>query len=107
MAAMDQHTIQETEMRSGMTGRASSMIEAGPTHEIAPSFYEQVYREAAGDLSRVRWADGRANPSMISWLNAESHGLVRPGSRVVVVGCGLGDDLCELADRGYDVQGFD
>jgi SAM-dependent methyltransferase len=75
--------------------------------EIAPSWHEQVYHEAAGDISRIKWAEGRPNPMLISWLNAEAPGLIRPGGRVVVVGCGLGDDVAELADRGYDVQGFD
>lgn len=74
--------------------------------EVGASF-EGVYREAAGEMSRVRWADGRPNPLLVSWLNAEAPGLVRPGCRTVVVGCGLGDDVVELTDRGYDVTGFD
>ena len=44
---------------------------------------------------------------MVAWLNAEAPGIVRPGSRVAVVGCGLGDDVAELASRGYDAVGFD
>lgn len=74
----------------------------------APScWYDTVYQQAQGDMGKVRWADGKPNPMMVSWLNAEAPGLVRPGSRAVVVGCGLGDDVAELVCRGYDAVGFD
>lgn len=76
----------------------------------APSAGEQfdsIYREARGDAAQVPWADGRANPALVSWLNAEAAGRVRPGARAVVVGCGLGDDVVELIGRGYDATGFD
>jgi SAM-dependent methyltransferase len=69
--------------------------------------FEQVYREAAGDASAVPWAHEGSNPALVAWLNAEAPGLIRPGATVAVVGCGLGDDVRELADRGYDVVGFD
>ncbi|MCW5775451.1 MAG: methyltransferase domain-containing protein [Phycisphaeraceae bacterium] len=69
--------------------------------------FEGVYRDAAGDDSRLPWHDGRANPSLVCWLNAEAPRLVRPGVRAVVVGCGLGDDVAELETRGYDAVGFD
>lgn len=69
--------------------------------------FEQVYADARGEASRVPWAAGCACPVMAEWLNTEAPLLVRPGSRAVVVGCGLGDDVVELAGRGYDVLGFD
>lgn len=72
-----------------------------------PGWYDEMYRAAAGDMAKVPWADARANPSLVSWLNAEAPGRVRPGSRAVVVGCGLGDDVAELTNRGYDAVGFD
>ncbi|MBC7771142.1 MAG: methyltransferase domain-containing protein [Pyrinomonadaceae bacterium] len=78
-----------------------------PLISQAPCWHDAVYQQAQGDMSKVRWADGRPNPMMVSWLNAEAPGLVRPGSRVVVVGCGLGDDVAELVCRGYDAVGFD
>jgi SAM-dependent methyltransferase len=73
----------------------------------APGWHDLVYRAAGGDAANVPWADGRPNPSLTSWLNAEAPGRVRPGSRAVVVGCGLGDDVAELINRGYDASGFD
>lgn len=87
-------------------GLAGSPIEVRfPSHP--GDWFDAVYRDAAGDAGAVPWAALRPNPMMVSWLNAEAPGLVRPGSRVAVVGCGLGDDVAELAGRGYDVIGFD
>ncbi len=71
------------------------------------SWFETVYSDAAGDAAKVPWAKSGPNPLVISWLNAEAPGRIRPGARAVVVGCGLGDDVVELANRGYDVTGFD
>ncbi len=73
----------------------------------AAGWFDTVYRDAADDAGAVPWADQRANPVMVTWLNAVAPGLIRTGSRVAVVGCGLGDDVNELAARGYDVVGFD
>jgi 2-polyprenyl-3-methyl-5-hydroxy-6-metoxy-1,4-benzoquinol methylase len=70
-------------------------------------FFESVYAEAHGDASRVRWADQRANPALVTWLNAVAPSIVRCGARACVVGCGLGDDAKELIERGYDVTAFD
>lgn len=72
-----------------------------------PGWHDEVYRAAAGNMAKVPWAHGRASPSLVSWLNAEASGRVRPGSRAAVVGCGLGDDVVELINRGYDAIGFD
>lgn len=69
--------------------------------------YDEIYRDAAGDIAQIRWADGRANPALQAWLNDQAPELVRPGASAVVVGCGLGDDARELFDRGYEVTAFD
>ncbi len=71
------------------------------------SHFDEVYQAARGESSRVPWAQCGPDPCLLHWLNAEARVLVRPGCRAVVVGCGLGDDVVELAGRGYDVQGFD
>lgn len=82
-------------------------LPAGGVHPGGPGWHDEMYRAAAGDMKRVPWADGRPTPALVSWLNAEASGRVRPGSRAVVIGCGLGDDVVELTNRGYDAIGFD
>lgn len=85
-----------------------SAVQAPAEHGPATAdWYEELYRSAGGDISKVPWAGGLANRCVSSWLNAEAPGRVRPGSRAMVVGCGLGDNVAELISRGYDAQGFD
>lgn len=74
--------------------------------EVAAA-YEAIYTGAQGDAARVPWAKSRPHPAMVSWLNADAPGLLRPGARAAVVGCGLGDDVAELCSRGHDAVGFD
>lgn len=69
--------------------------------------FEQVYRDAGADHARIPWAHAHPNDALIPWLNVEAPSLVRPGGRVVVIGCGLGHDVIELLHRGYDATGFD
>lgn len=82
-------------------------IAAPPEPREVAGLFEGIYREAAGDALRIPWHRDGANPPLVSWLNAEAPSIVRPGASAVVIGCGLGDDVCELAVRGYDVLGFD
>lgn len=74
--------------------------------ELAEQF-DAVYRKADGDPALIPWQRRGPNPPLVAWLNTDAHALVRPGACVVVVGCGLGDDVAEIASRGYDVVGFD
>jgi SAM-dependent methyltransferase len=69
--------------------------------------FEQVYRAAEGDPERIPWAHEGPNRSLVPWLNVEAPAVVRPGGRVLVVGCGLGHDAAELAARGFDVSAID
>jgi SAM-dependent methyltransferase len=73
----------------------------------SPDLFESIYADAHGDASRVPWADQHPHPALITWMNAVAPSLLRCGSRVCVVGCGLGDDAREIMSRGYDVTAFD
>jgi hypothetical protein len=69
--------------------------------------YEHIYETASGDPTCLPWYSAGASHALIDWLHTEAPRLVRPGARTIVVGCGLGDDVLELANRGYDACGFD
>jgi SAM-dependent methyltransferase len=68
-------------------------------------WFESLYKEAAGDFGSIPWADRAVNPNLAVWCERE--GVPRPGMRVLVVGCGLGDDAEYLAARGAAVTAFD
>lgn len=74
-----------------------------PTAEQATSFFETLYRAAAGDARAVPWADLAPHPRLAAWLATERP---LPGP-ALVVGCGLGDDAEELARHGHAVTAFD
>lgn len=86
---------------------SSSQGHAGGTTSLAVPDFETMYAEARGDMSALPWADGRPCQALINWLNVLGPATIRPGGRVAVVGCGLGDDAAALAARGYDVVAFD
>jgi SAM-dependent methyltransferase len=85
----------------------SGAIEVDVPAEVWATRFDAVYQEAGGDPGRVPWSHGRPSPSMVNWMNAAAPGLLRPGARVAVVGCGLGADAVFLAERGYEVVAFD
>ncbi len=76
-------------------------------HAAWASYYESRYAQAAGDANKLGWARQCPHPSLVEWLNDHASSTLRPGACVAVVGCGLGDDVAELAGRGYDAFGFD
>lgn len=84
----------------------TAAIDASSTGAATRDF-ERLYRDAQGDPAKIPWADLRANPLLVSWLDRHAADHLRPGSRAAVVGCGLGHDARELARRGYDVSAFD
>ncbi len=71
----------------------------------ALGWFEELYREAAGDNSKIPWADLEPNRYFRAW--AESNGLKGGGRSALVVGCGLGDDANYLSDLGFKVTAFD
>lgn len=111
-SASESSVLSETRFKVDASSDLSSACNSArcspaPDAEHAQEFFEGIYEQANGDPARVPWADCRACPVVVEWLNTEAPLLVRPGCRAVVVGCGLGDDLIELTERGYDVMGFD
>jgi SAM-dependent methyltransferase len=70
----------------------------------ATGWFERLYAEAGGDPGAISWADLAPNPLLVEWL--ERH-PVRRGARVLVPGCGLGEEAALLAAAGADVTAFD
>lgn len=68
-------------------------------------WFDEVYRQAAGDTETIPWADLEPNRFFKAW--AQKHGLRGEGRKALVVGCGLGDDARYLDDLGFDVTAFD
>lgn len=66
--------------------------------------FELVYESVGDDLTNVPWANLRPNPLLVPWLDRHP---AAPGTRALVVACGLGDDAEELSRRGYEVTAFD
>jgi len=88
----------------------SAPIEVKPVPATVDGWVERfdsIYADAGVDCSRIPWAHTKPNPALISWLNVQASSMVRPGSRVAVVGCGLGRDAVAMIERGYDVCAFD
>ncbi|MEP7211663.1 MAG: class I SAM-dependent methyltransferase [Acidobacteriota bacterium] len=68
-------------------------------------WFEALYRESAGDTTKIPWADLEPNRFLTAW--AEETSLRGGGRTALVVGCGLGDDARYLYDLGFKVTGFD
>lgn len=76
-------------------------LEAGdPT-----GWFEDVYAAAIPNLAALPWASPGPHPALQDWLT--HHQIPPPGSRAVVVGCGVGDDAVEVARHGFAVTAFD
>jgi len=108
-------SLQNQSDRHGSSAHASVSSDAGVGLLDRPDLaadgwlhrFEAIYRDSAGDPGKIPWAHRQPCPALLTWLDAEAPSLIRPGARVAVVGCGLGEDACALADRGYEVVGFD
>src|SRR3954453_2666275 len=61
-------------------------------------WFDILYREADGNEKLLPWVDDNPNPNLVSWLDREQFSVA--GKRILVVGCGLGQDAEELARRG-------
>lgn len=94
---------------SGMADRdrsaARRLAAAALARGDALGWFDILYRDAGGRAELIPWADLKANPNLIGWL--EKRPLAELGKRALVVGCGLGDDAEELAALGFRVTAFD
>ena len=68
-------------------------------------WFDEFYKEAAGDNEQIPWADLEPNRFFKDW--AERTYLKGNGRSALVVGCGLGDDAVYLDDLGFKVTAFD
>lgn len=69
------------------------------------SWFEQLYRDAAGESSQIPWAKLTPHPDLSAWLAAQDS--LGSDRRALVIGCGLGDDAEALQALGYQVVAFD
>ncbi len=67
--------------------------------------FESMYVQAQGDPAAISWADLVPNPNLVRWL--EGNNIDGAVKQALVVGCGLGDDAEELAQRGFATTAFD
>lgn len=69
-------------------------------------WFEALYVRAAGRAEEIPWADLSPHGELTAWVARQQAGSA-PLGRVLVVGCGLGDDAQYLAERGARVTAFD
>ena len=86
--------------RARMRELATASLAAGDP----VGWFERIYAEASGHAAAIPWADLVPNARLVEWLRAEP--LVA-GTRVLVPGCGLGDEAALLAAQGATVTAFD
>jgi SAM-dependent methyltransferase len=86
--------------------RARELARAALARNDALGWFEQLYREAAGETSKIPWADAEGHPLLVEWL--ASAPPPRPEARrALVIGCGLGEDSECLRHAGWEVTAFD
>lgn len=93
------------EQRYQARERARALAKTSLERGDALSWFEEFYREAKGDASRIPWADRSGHPLLVEWLASSGNNL--RGKRALVIGCGLGEDAEELARAGASVCAFD
>ena len=68
-------------------------------------WFDEIYKEAAGDPSLVPWGHLAARFPLVEWLARK--GAVEPGLTALDVGTGFGDNAVALHQAGYEVTAFD
>lgn len=85
--------------------RARELAEEYVADDNPTEWFERLYAEGANEEAAIPWADFEPNPNLVEYLDRTT--LSPSGKRALKVGCGLGDDVEELSDRGFDVTAFD
>jgi SAM-dependent methyltransferase len=68
-------------------------------------WFEALYTEAEGNINAIPWADRGTNQWLREWIDRSAANW--QNRRILVVGCGLGDDAEYLATLGATVTAFD
>ena len=68
-------------------------------------WFEPLYAKAGKNGEGVPWANMETHPSFRRWLDQNQ--LIGSNKSALVVGCGMGDDAIDLAERGFQVTAFD
>jgi ubiquinone/menaquinone biosynthesis C-methylase UbiE len=88
--------------------RARQLAAQGVASGDPAGWFETLYAEARAGSAVVPWDDGQPNPHLTQWAKtAAERGIVGPGRRALVVGCGVCDDPGFLASLGCEVTAFD
>ena len=95
--------MEETEFDK--RARTRALADEFASRGDAVGWFDELYKEAAGDNEKIPWADMLPNRFFRAY--AERTGLKGEGRKALAVGCGLGDDALYLDDLGFDVTAFD
>lgn len=83
----------------------SKLIREAWDNDEPYGWFEPLYNHAQNGETSVPWALMQPDTALVEWLN--QHKVDGKGKRALVVGCGLGDDAAELAQRGFQTTAFD
>ena len=81
------------------------MVKTYQKNDDPTGWFENIYKSANGDYTKVFWADLEPSPYLVSWL--EKNHINKENKKACVIGCGVGDDAEALSKFGFEVTAFD